>query len=332
MFITTIGSHSSLQILHGAKEEKFNTAIITDSKRENFYKRFAFIDKYLVYNDFDEAVDNINSINNSVFIPHGSLIEYLGMNRVNKIKVPIFGNRNLFEWESNQNKKMSLLEKSKIKIPESFESIEDVDRLVIVKLPGAKGGKGYFLARNKSELKNGINTLLEKNIIKNLDEIIIQEYVIGVPMYFQFFYSPILKRVELTGIDLRYESNIDGLKRLPWSNETEPTLVVAGNIPVVARESILPKAYEYADNFIETTKNIVPPGIIGPFSLESVVTDNLDIIVFEFSGRIVAGTNLYINGSPYSWLYWNEPMSVGKRIARELNMALQQSKLDVVTT
>ncbi len=332
MFVTTIGSHSSLQILRGAKEEKFNTAIITDAKRESFYKRFDFIDKYLVYNNFDDAVNNINSINDSIFIPHGSLIEYLGMDRVNKIRVPIFGNRNLFEWESDQKKKMSLLEKSNIKIPESFESIEDVDRLVIVKLPGAKGGKGYFLAKNKSELKNGINRLLEKNIIKNLDEIIIQEYVIGVQMYFQFFYSPILKRVELTGIDIRYESNIDGLKRLPWDSEMEPTFVVTGNIPVVARESILPKAYEYADNFVETTRNIVPPGIIGPFSLESVVTDNLDIVVFEFSGRIVAGTNLYIGGSPYSWLYWNEPMCTGKRIARELNMAIQQSKLDVVTT
>ncbi len=332
MFITTIGSHSSLQILHGAKEEKFDTAIITDVKRESFYRRFTFIDKYFVYKDFDEAVNHINSIYNSVFIPHGSLIEYLGMDRVNKIKVPIFGNRNLFQCESIQKKKMSLLEKSNIKIPESFESVEDVDRLVIVKLPGAKGGKGYFLAQNKSELKNGINQLLEKNIIRNLDEIIIQEYVIGVPMYFQFFYSPILKRVELTGIDIRYESNIDGLKRLPWGNEKEPTFVVTGNIPIVARESILPKAYDYADNFVKTTKNIVPPGVIGPFSLESVVTDNLDIVVFEFSGRIVAGTNLYINGSPYSWLYWNEPMCVGKRIARELNMAIEQSKLDVVTT
>lgn len=80
--------------------------------------------------------------------------------------------------------------------------------------------------------------------------------------------------------------------------------MVAGNIPAVARESILPKAYDYAENFIKTTKEMVPPGIIGPFCLESVVTENLDIITFEFSGRIVAGTNLYVDGSPYSWLYW----------------------------
>ncbi|MEM3271303.1 MAG: DUF1297 domain-containing protein, partial [Metallosphaera sp.] len=63
-----------------------------------------------------------------------------------------------------------------------------------------------------------------------------------------------------------------------------------------------------------------------------IVTDQLDIIVFEFSGRIVAGTNIYVNGSPYSWLYWNEPMSVGRRIAREINLAIQKGKIEDVVT
>ncbi|MCI2415506.1 MAG: formate--phosphoribosylaminoimidazolecarboxamide ligase [Candidatus Aramenus sp.] len=332
MIIATIGSHSSLQILKGAKRENFTTALIVERNRESFYRRFSFIDKFLPYGNYDEALNHVNSLEDAVLVPHGSLIEYLGMERAKKISIPIFGNRNLFEWESNQKKKMSLLEKSGIKIPQSFESVEDVDRLVIVKLPGAKGGKGYFLARNKSELKEGISKLLEKKAIKSIDEVIIQEYVIGIPMYFQFFYSPILRRVELTGIDIRYETNVDGLRRLPWSMDISPTFVVAGNIPVVARESLLPKAYDYADKFVNTTKELVPPGMIGPFSLESVVTDDLEIVVFEFSGRIVAGTNLYINGSPYSWLYWDEPMCVGRRIAREINMAMERNRLSEVTT
>ncbi len=227
---------------------------------------------------------------------------------------------------------MKLLELSNIKTPIKFENPEDVDRIVIVKLPGAKGGRGYFIARSKQEVKEGIKRVLDQGLVKNIDELIIQEYVIGIPMYFQFFYSPILKRVEMTGIDIRYETNVDGLRRLPLDVRVEPTFVVAGNIPAVARESILPKAYDYAENFIKTTKEMVPPGIIGPFCLESVVTENLDIITFEFSGRIVAGTNLYVDGSPYSWLYWDEPMSVGRRIAREIKLATQDGKLDEVTT
>ncbi|AWR97214.1 formate--phosphoribosylaminoimidazolecarboxamide ligase [Acidianus sulfidivorans JP7] len=334
MYISTLGSHSSLQILHGAKKEGFNNIVLSDERREKFYKRFQFIDKVKKYSDLDQAVLLINEERDSVFVPHGSLIEYLKMERVKRIEIPIFGNRNLFEWESNQKKKMSLLKDSNIHIPTSFESPEDVDRLVIVKLPGAKGGKGYFLAKDKSEVKEGLKKLLDSKQISSIDDVIIQEYVIGIPMYFHFFYSPILNRLEITGMDIRYETNVDGLRRLPssFTNNIEPSFVVAGNIPVIARESLLPQAFEYAENFVNTVKNKVPPGMIGPFCLESSVTEDLDIIVFEFSGRIVAGTNLYVNGSPYSWLYWDEPMSVGRRIAREIKLALEQNRMGEITT
>jgi len=333
MYVVTIGSHSSLQILHGAKKEGFNTSLITPKNRVKFYRQFQFIDEIYGYENEDEALDYINKFSeNGILIPHGSLVEYIGPERVKKIKTKIFGNRNLFEWEADQKKKMSLLKKAGIKIPEQFESPEDVDRLVIVKLPGAKGGKGYFIARNKEEVKEGLNRLLSQKIIGDIDEVIIQEYIIGVPMYFQFFNSVILNRLEITGIDIRYETNIDGLRRLPSDIKIDPTLVVVGNIPAVARESLLPKVYEYGENFVNTVKELVPPGMIGPFCLESIVTDQGDVVVFEFSGRIVAGTNLYINGSPYSWLYWDEPMSVGRRIGRELKLAINSNKLDLVVT
>ncbi|BBG24491.1 formate--phosphoribosylaminoimidazolecarboxamide ligase [Sulfuracidifex tepidarius] len=331
--ISTIGSHSSLQILHGAKMEGFNTIVITDRKREGFYKQFNFIDTVLSFDKIDEAVDLINRNEESVLVPHGSLVEYLGQERVNKITTKIFGNRNIFEWEGNQHKKMFLLKTSDIKIPETFERPEDVDRLVIVKLPGAKGGRGYFLARDKVEARKGIDELINKKEINSEEDVIIQEYVVGVPMYFQFFYSPLLDRTEIFGIDIRYETNVDGLRRLPSSyGSLEPTFVVVGNIPAVARESLLPTALEYANNFVKNVRERVSPGMIGPFCLESVVTDKGEIVVFEFSGRIVAGTNLYTNGSPYSWLYWNEPMSMGRRIARELKNAVINNKLNMVLT
>ncbi|AAY80086.1 formate--phosphoribosylaminoimidazolecarboxamide ligase [Sulfolobus acidocaldarius] len=330
--VLTIGSHSSLQILHGAKKEGFKTVQITPKNRVNFYSQFSFIDEILGYNNEDEAVEFVNKYSNrGALIPHGSLVEYVGSERVSKITTKIFGNRNLFAWESNQKKKMSLLRRSGIQVPEEFENVEDVDRLVIVKLPGAKGGKGYFIAKTKSEVKEGLNRLISSKLIKDVNDVIIQEYVIGVPMYFQFFYSPILNRLEITGIDIRYETNVDGLRRLP-ENLADPTFVVVGNIPAVARESLLPKVYDYGMSFVNTVKEVVPPGMIGPFCLESVVKDDGSIVVFEFSGRIVAGTNLYIAGSPYSWLYWDEPMSVGRRISREIRLALNSNKLEVIFT
>ena len=45
--IATLGSHCSLQVLKGAKEEGFHTVLVTKSTREKFYKRYNnFIDEF----------------------------------------------------------------------------------------------------------------------------------------------------------------------------------------------------------------------------------------------------------------------------------------------
>ena len=53
---------------------------------------------------------------------------------------------------------------------------------------------------------------------------------------------------------------------------------------------------------------------------------------FEFSARIVAGSNIYMDGSPYYSLLFNENMSMGKRIAREVKIATEKNQLDKITT
>ena len=50
----------------------------------------------------------------------------------------------------------------------------------------------------------------------------------------------------------------------------------------------------------------------------------------QVSARIVAGTNLFIDGSPYSYLNYSEPMSTGRRIAREIKNALLTNNLRLV--
>lgn len=72
-------------------------------------------------------------------------------------------------------------------------------------------------------------------------------------------------------------------------------------------------------------------GMIGAFSLETIVTDELEFKVFEISARIVAGTNLYPNGSPYSDFI--EPgLSNGRRIAKEIKQANEQDLLDEIVS
>ncbi len=59
--IATLGSHCSLQVLKGAKEEGFHTVLVTKSTREKFYKRYnSFIDEYIVVDDFRERKFNEN--------------------------------------------------------------------------------------------------------------------------------------------------------------------------------------------------------------------------------------------------------------------------------
>ena len=61
-----------------------------------------------------------------------------------------------------------------------------------------------------------------------------------------------------------------------------------------------------------------------------IVDKDLKFYVFEISARIVAGTNLYIEGSPYTALRYKEPMSTGRRIARDIKVAIETGKIDKV--
>lgn len=333
----TLGSHSALQILHGAKVEGLRTLLIVDEDRRRLYERFRrLIDRFLQVRRFSDVGEReAGEIRrfNGILIPHGSLVEYLGYERVLGLRVPIFGSREIIRWESDWKLKLKLLQDAGIPIPELYESPREVKGPAIVKLPGAKGGRGYFLVSSPEEAEKGLEKAVEWGLIKDPSQAIIQEYVIGVPMYFHYFYSPVFERLELMGMDLRYESNVDGLRRVPFERfGVEPSFVVVGNIPVMARESLLKKVYEYGEAFVEAARKAFPPGLIGPFCLEAIITDELEVKVFEFSGRIVAGTNLYLMGSPYSQLLWDKPMSTGRRIALEIKLAAERGILEELVT
>ncbi|MCD6509043.1 MAG: formate--phosphoribosylaminoimidazolecarboxamide ligase [Thermoprotei archaeon] len=337
--IATLGSHSALQILHGAKKEGFRTIAIVEKRRKWFYEEFAhLIDQMIVVDSWRDVASKDVVLrlreSNAIFIPHGSFVEYIGLDRAESMEVPMFGIRSIFRIEADQRMKMDFLAKAGINIPREYRIGEEFRGPVIVKFPGAKGGRGYFIARTKDEVRRGIKKALEDGLISDEEEALIQEYVIGVPAYYHFFYSPMLKRLEILGADIRYESNADGLHRiLPFvRGEIDVSFVVVGNVPLVLRESLLPKIMRYGLNFVRYSQERLPPGVIGPFCLESVIRDDGEIVVFEFSGRIVAGTNIYLTGSPYSHLYWDEPMSVGRRIAREIKLAQEEGKLDEVVT
>jgi len=269
-------------------------------------------------------------------IPHGTLIAYLDSDQIERIRIPIFGNKWILRWEADRELKQKLMEESHLLVSRSIKSKNDIQGLCIVKLHGAAGGRGYFIAWNRESFERQALRLKEQRLIRNEQDLFIQEYVLGVPAFLHFFYFPLNNEIELMGADRRYESNVDGLGRIPareqLSADFNMSYNVVGNIPIVLRESLLLSAYQMGESFVDTSKILVPPGMNGPFCLEGVYDKDGNFVTFEFSARIVAGTNLYLNGSPYSDLIYQEPMSMGRRIAREIKVAIEMNMIDKITS
>ena len=327
--IATLGSHTALQILKGAKDEGFKTICVATSDRVSLYNRFKFIDQIITIAKFSDfpKIENQLIKQNAIIIPHGSFVAYLGLDENKKMKVAYFGNKKVLDWESDRLKQRQWLQMADVPVPKRFKKGDKINRPVIVKSYGAAGGHGYFFAKNQKEFDARIKNFKARDFI-------VQEYVIGVPLYIHYFYSPLTKTLEILSIDKRYETNVDSLGRIPSQNQQglgiEPSFVVVGNSPLALRESLLAEAFEMGERVVATSQKLMDSGIWGPFCLETIITPEQRFSIIEISCRIVAGTNLFINGSPYAALYYNKEISTGRRIAMEIKEAIRQKKLNKI--
>jgi 5-formaminoimidazole-4-carboxamide-1-(beta)-D-ribofuranosyl 5'-monophosphate synthetase len=336
--IGTLGSHSALNIFKGAKEEGFRTVCICKEKDAIIYQKFPLADEMIFVKDFTELLsealqEKLRRLN-VILIPHGSFTAYLSTEQLtDNLYVPMFGNRELLHWEANRKEQEEWLRKAGLRLPATFKTPEEIDRLVIAKLPGAKGGRGYFLANSPESFRKKFTEMVDRGLLRedDVDKIHLQEYALGVNVYPHYFSSIINDDVEFLGVDRRYESAVDAIGKIPASEQLEievnPTYTIVGNIPITLRESLLPELIRMGDNVHKKARELAPPGIIGPFCLETVITDDLKIYTFEISARIVAGTNVGIGTSPYAYLKYGENMYMGRRIALEIREALRRKRL-----
>jgi 5-formaminoimidazole-4-carboxamide-1-(beta)-D-ribofuranosyl 5'-monophosphate synthetase len=320
-------SHTSLQIFHGARAEGFKTLGIAVGHIPKYYDAYpkAKPDDFLIVRSHLEVLKYANELRerNVILIPHGSLVEYLGADNFIDLSVPTFGNRRVLQWESDRAKSRQWIGGAGVVMPAEIRDPREIQSPVIVKYHGAKGGRGFFIAKDYYDFVRGIEPSAQYTI---------QEFILGTRFYFHYFYSPIAKTgyrlskgaLEMLGIDRRLEANVDEIYRA-GNVEVEPTFVVTGNIPVVLREKLLEEVFDIGSRVVEKSIDLFG-GMIGPFCLETVVTDELQFKVFEVSARLVAGTNLYPTGSPYAD-YVYDSMSSGRRIALEIRNALQENQL-----
>lgn len=332
--IATLCSHSSLQIFHGARKMGFKTLGLVVKDNEKVYDAFPLAkpDIFIKCQDYDDMRDRAGELldQNTILIPHGSFVEYMGAKKFEDFAVPSYGNRAVLQWESDRDKQRQWITSAGAPMPRLITDAREIKEPVMVKYHGAKGGRGFFIAKDYPDFKMGID---------NTQPYTIQEYCLGTRYYMHFFYDPLKKdgykvaqggSLELLSMDRRDESNIDEMYKLGSIEDSKrhglyPSFVVTGNTPVVIRESLLPKAFEMAENIVNRSYDLFG-GMWGPFCLETVVTDKLEFRVFEISTRIVAGTNPFISGSPYADMIY-PGLSTGGRMAMEIRDARDKGAL-----
>jgi len=360
-------SHSALDICDGAIEEGFPTVAYSQKGREKTYSEYfktkrnssgrvvrGMVDKTITMNSFNDVMKNDMQAEmrkrNVIYIPNRSFTSYSKIDDIeNNFKVPMFGSRNMLRMEERTEDQdyYWILEKAGLPYPEAIDDPQDIDCLVIVKLHHAqkKLERGFFTCASYEEYLEKSNSLLKEGVIDqaSLDGARIERYVIGPVFNLNFFYSPLeedMPKLELLGVDWRFESSLDGHVRLPAPQQMTmpvhqqiPEMTVVGHNTATIRESLLDKAFELGEKFVKASKEHYDPGIIGPFCLQTCIDKDMNYSIYDVAPRLGGGTNVHVSvGHPYGNATWRKPMSSGRRIAMEIRRAAEQDRLLEVLT
>lgn len=355
--VASLGGHSALDVCRGAKAEGLGTVVVAQRGREAVYEKYyktrgdkGCVDHVIVVDNFADVVkpevqQQLRELN-AVFVHSRYFWVYCDFNEVeNNFRVPIYGTRQLVRKEERDEEKNQyfLLKEGGVPVPQQFEKPEDIDRLVIVKTNEADRGyeRAFFLVNSFESYKKVSAEKLAAGSFteESLASAVIEEFVLGPQINLNFFYSPITNDLELLGTDTRRQTNLDGLLRLTAPEQievlkyAEPKYIENGHQAVTMKESLLGQAYKAGEGFVEATKKHYAPGIIGPFALQGAFTagpPKEEFKVFDVSMRIPGSPG--ISATPYMNYMYGENVSTGRRMARELKLALTEGRLaDLLT-
>jgi len=365
--IGVIGSHSALDTCDGAVEEGFRTLAVCQDGRDAPYSRYfktqrdrsgklrrGMVDEVMLLPKFKDVMKKKNMealrSQNVLFVPNRSFTSYVSMDAVeNDFMVPLVGSRNLLRSEDRGGPRdyYWLLEKAGLPSPRKITDPKDINSLSIIKLHHAKKKleRGFFTCASYQEYKEKAEALMKQGVIDQecLDTARMEEYIIGQVFNLDFFYSPLEKRgerVELLGVDWRFESSLDGHVRIPAPqqltlNEQQqiPEYTVCGHNSATIRESLLESAFELAEKFVAAAEEHYSPGIIGPFCLQTCVDKDLKFHIYDVAPRIGGGTNVHMNvGHAYGNSLWRTNVSTGRRLAMEVRRAVEEDRLHEIVT
>jgi 5-formaminoimidazole-4-carboxamide-1-(beta)-D-ribofuranosyl 5'-monophosphate synthetase len=365
--VATVGSHSALDIADGAVSEGLPNLVLGETGRATPYAQYfrtirdaggarvrGCVDEVWAYPKFADlaapAAQERLRAHGALLVPNRALSSYVPLDVIeHELRVPIVGSRAMLRIEERSEREnyYTLLAAAGIPIPEVVSGPDAIDGLCIVKLPHAtrRLERGFFTAASPAEYLAKVERLEARGVVAPADlaHARIERYVLGPVFNFNFFFSPLVPRadgLELLGVDERRESNLDGLVRLPAAQQLElgeadriPVYTVVGHGTLTVRESILEEVFALGERFVDAARARYPPGILGPFCLQTCIDHAGRPVVFDVAARIGGGTNVHLGlGHPYGNALWREPMSTGRRIAREIRRAASEGRLGEIVT
>jgi 5-formaminoimidazole-4-carboxamide-1-(beta)-D-ribofuranosyl 5'-monophosphate synthetase len=374
--IGCLGGHSALDVCSGARKLGFRTVVVAQEGREKTYseyyrikdsktprfqdskqipntksQRTGCVDDMIVVKRFEDALkdDVQEKLRNlsTIFIPSRYCWVYFKdfAKFENDFRVPVFGNRSYVKYEERDCKpnQYDILKTAGIRTPKIFSRLSEIDRPVIVKVSEAKRKyeRAFFIASSEADYERIAEEKVQTGQVtdEGLRKAVIEEFVVGAPVNFNFFYSVLSDELELMSTDTRRQTNLDGFLRMTAPEQEKALkyvpmkMIETGHVAVTVKESLLEKAFDLSERFVKATKSLLGHEIIGPFALQGAVTaeeGKEDIVIFDVSLRIPGSPSS--RSTPYSGYLYGESLSYGERIAMEVQNAAESGRLEEIIT
>ncbi len=359
--IATFCSSASKQIFQGARALGFKSLGIMEGKDDpHWYDAFpgGKPDDFFVVETYKDIlkpeVQKKLRDRNAYFVPTGTNQEELKEGNQD-VELPYHGIRYSMRLELNRSEQRKWLKDiAGLPMADIVKPSEiKIGKQYLIKRDGAKGGEGFFLVTSQNDYDEQITSRTGDGRLLVGEHLTIQEFLDGPRYYIHFFQDPLSKEgygcgkghLELRGCDVRIESTADGRARivsmLPPEKQNDPTFVVTGNSALVLRESLLKKALPQGKMVVDASRKLFRDNeeMIGPFCLETVVTNDLQIRPIEITGRQFGGTNAATD-------HWyaelsdagtgreraGRPMHMGERIVYQIRQAIEMDRLEEITS
>jgi 5-formaminoimidazole-4-carboxamide-1-(beta)-D-ribofuranosyl 5'-monophosphate synthetase len=267
---------------------------------------------------------------------------------------------------------------------------EVIDNPLLLKAEHARREfeREFIFAADSSDLEEKVEKEMELGNLnrESLENARVEQIVLGPHANFNFFFSPLDAKKEwgdvddwyaqlysvslenarlclanqFLSIDERRETILDGLRRLPIDVQQKikkvPSFEVTCHVPMSLRESLLKDVHRFADAFLLATRKYEPPGIIGAWCLQTLITWEkigpgmaveyglYDVpegeeaymhvpYTQDVALRHGGGTNTHMGiGSQYANAKYQKRMSMGDRIALEIRRAWKDKQLSEIVT